>query len=818
MGSLGRRTFLKLAAAAGLTSPSLLLEDLADPARPRGRLLALLGNAPLPPAPSDYPLRPVRFRDVRVTDSFWRPRMEANREVALRYCFDRFENDSGFSLSKLIEAAAYMLDERPDPALAAYVERRVDGLLATLDERVEAPEDSVRVSGHVLEAAAVYPEVTGNPDLLDAVVRLADQMDDVYGPGKETYISGHQGLKMGLVALCRATGDERYWRLAKFFADERGKEDYPRSSQAAAEREYAQDHAPVVEQREAVGHAVRATFQYIAMTDIAALTGDPAYDQAVHRIWEDQTYRKTYLTGGIGSVRYHEKYGEPYELPNFSAWHETCASYGNAVWNHRLALLNRDARYADLLERVLYNSILVGVSLSGDRFFYQNILKCFGDYRRFEWINVPCCPPNVVRMIASVGDYIYATEPETGGLYVNLFVDSDAQVEAGGQPVRVRQETRYPWEGNVRFRIDPEGGRGADFPLHIRMPGWTRNEVMPGDLYRFADVDAGRPVLRVNGEPVSAQPERGWAVVERMWRPGDVVELDLPIPVRKVHARPEVEDDRGRVALQRGPLVYAAEWPENDGRVHRIVVPEGAAFTSEFRPDLLEGVEVIRGRVEAITEDGGGGPAPTEPHELIAIPWYAWANRGMGEMAVWLAREPGKAWLPPSPPPPIARVETSGGVPRVWTGYNDMNDALSAIYDGREPLSSADASHRFFRMRPPVGERAWVVYEFEEPVRVSSSRVYFYDDKRFCRLPDSWRLLYRQDGEWTPVAPRGEYRVDPDRWAELEFEPVVADAVRLEVEPRTILYEAGSIGPPAAMFIEEDIQWRELGLIEWQVT
>ncbi len=812
--SIDRRLFLKAAGAASLLPFPTALERVADAGGPGGPLFAGLDASPLSPVADDYPLRAVRSSRVEITDAFWRPRMDANRAVSLPYCFERF-GDGGFSLSKLIEAAAYMLEERADTELEAYADVRIDGMLTELERSIGTPGQSVRVSGHVLEAATAYAAATGKRRLLDAVVRLADQMDSVYGPGRETYISGHQGLKIGLVALYRATGDERYWRLAKFFADERGRDDYPRTGEYALDRTYAQDHEPVVEQSEAVGHVVRATFLYIAMTDIAALSGDPAYVDAVHRIWEDQTHLKTYLTGGIGSTRFHEKYGDPYELPNLSAWNETCAAYGSAVWCHRLALLDRDARYVDVMERVLYNALLVGVSLRGDRFFYQNPLMSFGDYARFDWINVPCCPPNVIRMLASIGSYVYATDP-SGLLYVNLFTNCDARIELAGVPVPVRQETRYPWDGSVRIVVEPD--REVDFPMYVRIPGWARGEVMPGGLYRFAGDPPEPPALRVAGRTLPVELERGYARIDRTWRRGDTVELDLPMPVRRVLAHESVEDDHRRVALQRGPLIYCAEWPDNGGRALDIVVPDDVAFDSEFRPDLLDGVQVIQGDVEAIREDSRGEDAPTAPHRLTAIPYYAWANRGMGEMAVWMAREPAAAWLPPSLPAPVAAVRTSGGVEKGWTGYNDQNDDLAAIHDGREPINSADQSHRFFRMRPPVGERAWLEYEFGAPVRVSSSRVYFFDDKRFCNLPESWRLLYRDGGVWTPVpAGEGAFTVQEDAWSTIEFEPVVAHALRLEVEPRTVSYEAGQIGPPAAMFIDEDVEWREFGVIEWQV-
>jgi hypothetical protein len=462
---------------------------------------------------------------------------------------------------------------------------------------------------------------------------------------------------------------------------------------------------------------------------------------------------------------------------------------------------------------VLYNGLLVGVSLSGDRFFYQNPLLSYGDYERFEWINVPCCPPNVVRLVASVGEYVYATDSE-GDLWVNLFVRSDAEIPLGGRPVRVRQETRYPWSGDVTLRVDP--GADRSFALHVRIPGWTGDSVMPGGLYRFVDAPGRGPELRVNGQAVPLDVRNGYVRLERVWRTGDVVELGLPMPVRRVAAHPEVVDDRGRVALTRGPLVYCAEWPDNGGRALDLVVPEDVRLDSEFRADLLEGVQVVRGAAQAIERDGVA--VRTVPRELVAIPYYAWANRGMGEMAVWMAAEPDRAWLPPVLPEGVARVTTSGGVEKAWTGYNDQNDDLGAVHDGRDPIDSADQSHRFFRMRPPVGTPAWIEYELVAPTRVSSARVYWFDDKRFCKLPAEWRVLYREDGDWQPVVARGPYEVLKDAYSRVTFEPVTATALRLEVEPRTVSYAAGEIGPPAAMFLDEATEWREIGVLEWQVA
>lgn len=752
----------------------------------------------------------VPASQVRITDEFWTPRIEANRKVSIQAVYDR---SAPRTPAQLIEAAAYMLKERPDPDL----ERRTDGAIsrsiAAMKGRLDNPEQVIRTSGTFLEAAVAYYRMTGKRAALDAAIETANAMAAAYGPGKRTYISGHEGLKIGLLRLHEETRDPRYLDLARFLLDERGKDDYPRTGEYALDRTYAQDHEPVVRQTEAVGHAVRATYLYVPLAELAWLTGRPDYRRASDRIWEDATFRKTYVTGAIGSIRFHEQFGAPYELPNLSAWNETCASYGSIVWNQRMFLLHQDARHLDVLERTLYNGFLDGVSLDGSRFFYQNPLMSYGNYERFEWINTPCCPPNVVRLIASLGNYVYATGPRD--IYVNLFIGSDARATVDGTRVSLRQQTRYPWDGRVRLQIDPE--RAARFGLRLRIPGWTGSQVMPGDLYRF--MDRGREPVRltVNGKPTVVPTVRGFAVIDRTWNAGDVVELNLPMRVRRVIARDEVRDDAGRVALVRGPLVYTAEWPDNGGRALNIVVPDGAALDTEFRHDLLGGVTVITGATQAVARHGDGRPA-AQPHRLVAIPYFAWANRGMGEMQTWLPRSPDLArGTPIVPAPPIAAVRSSGGIEKKVTGYNDQNDDIVAVYDGATPLNSADESHLYFRMRPPVGAAAWIEYEFARPTSVGTSEVYFADDRRFCKLPVSWRVLYKDGSDWKPVAARGEYLVRKDTFNRVAFSPVRTTAVRIEIEPATRHYRSGEIGPPEAMFLTRDIDWRELGVIEWRV-
>lgn len=774
--------------------------------------LIALGFYSFANAGAGYSVQVVPYSQVDITDNFWAPKMEVNRTVSIQHLFKKYEERGRFDSPRVIEAAAYMLAKRSDPALEKYIDALIDKSVAGSPGRGASEDRAIRVSGNFLEAAVAYFQATGKRKMLDAAVKQADAMDAAYGPGKKTYISSHEGLKIGLISLYRQTGDERYWKLAKFFIDERGKEDYPRQGEYALDRTYAQDYMPVIRQTEAVGHAVRAAYLYIPLVDIAAFTGQPEYTTAADKIWEDAVYRKTYVTGSIGSVRFHEQFGAPYELPNLSAWNETCASYGNVLWNNRMFLLHKDARYVDLMERILYNGFLDGVSMKGDRFFYQNPLISYGNYERFDWINTPCCPPNVVRLIASLGSYIYAKEADD--LYVNLFVGSNAKVPLGGTSVKLRQETQYPWEGAVKISVDPD--RAADFTMYVRIPGWTGDQVMAGDLYQFMDTSREPVVLKINGKAINPTMTRGFARITRKWSQGDVVELNMPMPVRRVLANSQVKDDQGRVALERGPLMYCAEWPDNGGHALNLVVSDDAKLKAEFRRDLLNGIEVIAGTVQALSRNGTS--IQTKPHQLVAIPYYAWANRGAGEMSVWLPRRPEKARVTPIvPPDPVAQVRSSGGIEKKWTGYNDQNDDIAAVYDSVDPLNSADESNLYFRMRPPVGQAAWVEYEFKKPTKVSSSEAYFVDDKRFCKLPASWRLVYKDKDQWKPVVTRESFGVAKDQFNRVAFTPVTTTAVRIEVEPKTVHYKSGEIGPPEAMFINKDVDWREFGLIEWRV-
>jgi len=614
----------------------------------------------------DYPITPVPFNRVTITDDFWQPRIETNRRVTIPYEFRMCEetgridnlrkaaglmdgpylgrrfNDS--DVFKAMEAASYSLTQHPDPKLEALMDSLVtligqaqeeDGYLysaRTVDPDNPAPgagsERWIHLQGshelynvgHMYEAAVAYWQATGKRAFLDIALKNADLIDSVFGPGKQQDTPGHQEIEIGLGKLFRVTGEKKYLDLAKFFLDQRGREHdsepYPDSSIYAIYngRPYKQDHLPVLEQREAVGHAVRAAYMYSGMADIAALAGEKSYVAAIDWLWEDVVRGKLYLTGGIGARHTSEAFGDAYELPNREAYTETCASVGNVLWNLRMFLMKGESKYIDVLERTLYNGLLSGVSFSGDRFFYQNPLESTGGYERSGWFDCACCPPNIARFLPSLSGYMYGQRDEE--IFVNLYISSTASLEVGGVPVTLTQETDYPWQGGISISVDPR--QPLRMTMALRLPGWAHNQPVPGDLYTFENVIDDTPLLTVNGEEVAADVRDGYLRVTRTWRSGDTIELALPMPVRRVRSHPAVVPDRGRVALERGPLVYCLEETDNGPDVLESVLSPGANLQAVFKPDLLQGVMTI------------------EAGTLTAIPYYAWANRGAGKMTVWI--------------------------------------------------------------------------------------------------------------------------------------------------------------------------------------
>jgi len=612
-------------------------------------------------------LRAVAFSDVVIADEFWAPRIETNRKVTVPYDFKKCEetgridnfakagglmegdfegiyfNDS--DLYKVIEGAAYSLRSHPDAELEKYVDGVIDKIAAAQWEdgylytfyslprrQPEKRWTDIRnkhelyCAGHFFEGAVAYYQATGKRKILDVAIRLADYIDSVFGPDKRHEVPGHEEIEIGLVKLYRVTGEEKYLKLAKFFIDERGQ-----SGRHEIYGEYYQDHKPVVEQDSAVGHAVRAGYLYCGMADVAALTVEAGYVEALGRIWQDVVSKKLYITGGVGARGGGESFGEDYELPNKTAYCETCAAIANAMWNHRMFLLHGDAKYIDVLERVLYNGFLSGISLSGDRFFYPNPLASDGNYERSPWFDCACCPVNIVRFVPLLPGYAYAQRGDV--LYVNLFIGGSATIKMADNIVGLEQQTRYPWAGDVKITVEPK--RSEKFTICVRIPGWAQNQPVPSDLYRFLDKNFSEANLKVNGESVDLNINKGFVSINRRWKRGDCIELNLPMPIRRAVSHENVKDNAGRTAVQRGPVVYCFEGVDNPKGVAKLILPANAELKAEYYGDLLGGIVTIKGQGK-IQQPQAEGQTRLESIEVVAIPYYAWAHRGKSEMAVWL--------------------------------------------------------------------------------------------------------------------------------------------------------------------------------------
>jgi uncharacterized protein len=620
-------------------------------------------------AAKDYPIKAVPLTAVKITDKFWAPKREINRTVTIPHIMQQNEltgridnflkaakkksgpyqgqryNDT--DVYKIIEAASWSLATHPDPQLDKKVDELIaivaaaqepDGYLYTprsADPANPAPgagperwswlhtSHELYDQGHMIEAAVAHYSATGKRNFLDVAIKSADLMAGVFGPDKRRDVPGHEEVELALVKLYRVTGQQKYLDLAKFFLDERGQKhsvEHPQFEQGNRffmynDLSYRQDQAPVRQQTSAVGHAVRATYLYAAMTDIATLIGD-GLDKVVDALFDDVTQKKMYVTGGLGADGRTEAFGAEYALPN-RAYAETCASIGGMLWYHRLFLREEKTQAYDALERTLYNGYLSGVSLAGSRFFYQNPLVSDGRQERSAYFDVACCPANLARLMEELPGLIYAQDDKQ--VYVNLFIGSEANIVVNGVKVRLTQTTDYPWSGDVTLRVDPE--RPVETSFVIRVPEWTRNPTQSA-LYRFAQAAPDAPALTVGGKSVPLQPDAVTAIVDGKWRKGDVIALKFPMPVRRVLANDKVTENTGKAAIQRGPILYALEAVDNGGSVKDLKVPLETNLTAAFKPDVLNGVEVITGTVGDRT--------------VTAVPYYAWNNRGKGEMAVWV--------------------------------------------------------------------------------------------------------------------------------------------------------------------------------------
>lgn len=619
-------------------------------------------------------IEPVSFSEVNITDNFWKPKIDKVATKTLAACvyqtevatprirnFEKVARNKGekhegifyddSDVFKALEAMAYSLKTHPSAEMEKKCDEWIDKIAAAqqpdgylntwytlkgLGERytdMSMHEDYN--AGHMIEAAVAYFNATGKRKFLDICIKWADHFDNLFGPGKRNWVTGHQELELALVKLYKVTKNIKYLKLADWLLSQRGNKlakgytwtDWKDTA-------YAQDVVPVKEQKEITGHAVRAMYMYTGAADVAAQTGDTDYIKAMRTVWEDVVFRNMYITGGIGSAGSNEGFSQDYDLPNEQAYCETCASVGMVFWNQRMNSLTGNAEYIDILERSLYNAALDGLSLSGDRFFYGNPLASRGQHQRREWFGTACCPANIARLVASLGDYIYAKSEN--GIYVNLFTGSETKIVLGKNEVGVKMETNYPWEGNIKLQIDPV--KKSKFKVYIRIPGWVTNEIVPGGLYTTSSFEGkqGRPRIFLNSNDINASYKNGYAVVESEWKKGDILEIEFPMSIKMIESRPELKQDTNRIAIQRGPIVYCVEGADNNAKAWNIIIPENTKFEVTDYQVLDEKVKAITAIVPVVLVSEDGFFIRTETKKIIAIPYYTWANRGKNEMQVWL--------------------------------------------------------------------------------------------------------------------------------------------------------------------------------------
>ncbi len=760
-----------------------------------------------------YPITPVPFTSVKVTDSFWGQRLDASRKVTIPLAFSkceetgRYENFikavhpsdtikvEGFSFDdtdvyKTIEGASYLLQTYPDEKLVNYIDsvldivaaaQEPDGYLYTPrtmnpkhphawsgDKRWVKEEDlshELYNLGHMVEGAVAHYQATGSTRFLDIAKRYADCVVREVGPGKDqaTVVPGHQIAEMALAKLYVLTGEKKYLDEAKFFLDYRGKTEIKNI--------YSQSHLPVVDQDEAVGHAVRAAYMYAGMADVAALTGDSAYIRAIGNIWDNIVEKKLYITGGIGATSYGEAFGENYELPNMSAYCETCAAIGNVYVNHRLFLLHGKSKYYDVLERSLYNGLISGVSLDGGGFFYPNPLESMGQHQRQPWFGCACCPSNICRFIPSLPGYVYAVKDRN--VYVNLFLSNKSDLTVGGKAVSLEQSTQYPWNGDIQITVNQN--RAGNFALKIRVPGWVRNQVVPSDLYSYTDGKRPGYKILVNGKEVSdaSLTEDGYFTINRKWKKGDKVSVHFDMEPRTVRANQKVEADRGMVAIERGPIVYCAEWPDNDFDIMSALVNQEPNISVKECPDLLYGITELSTDAQTLEFDESG-KLTTKDVRLTLIPYYAWCHRGSGKMRVWLSQDLSST-TPTQPASLASESKLTASKPSA---------ALSAINDRLTPKDENDRSIPYYQLWPSNTSMEWLAYEFAEQSTVQSATVYWFDDAPWggCRVPTSWKIYYKNDSqEWVPVENADKYGVEKGIANTVNFDPVKTTALKLEV-------------------------------------
>ena len=784
----------------------------------------------------DAPIQEVPFTQVHIEDQFWSPRIETNRTVsipsAFKECekngrFDNFalaagmiqgEHQGDFSFDdtdpyKVIEGASYSLAVKYDPKLDHYLDSVItiiaaaqepDGYLTTCVtnkctrlsgwwgssrwEKINSHE--LYNSGHLYEAAVAHYRATGKRTLLDVAIKNADLVCQVFGPneGQKHVPSGHPIIEMALAKLYKVTGNEKYLNMAKYFVEETG-----RGTDGHRLNAYSQDHKPILQQDEIVGHAVRAGYLYSGVADVAALTHDTAYFHALTRLWKNLVSKKLFITGGMGSRPQGEGFGPNYELNNHTNYCETCASIANVYWNYRMFLATGEAKYMDVLERALYNGVISGVSLNGDKFFYDNPLESMGEHERQRWFGCACCPGNVTRFMASVSNYVYATQGND--IYVNLYIQGKSEMKTTDNQVQLVQTTGYPWEGKVSIQVKPE--KESEFAVRLRIPGWLQSTPVASDLYAYT-TPAEKYTLKVNGSTIKPAEGDGYATIVRTWKPDDVIELELPMEVRRIKANDQVEDDRGMLAMERGPIVYCLEGIDQpDSVVFNKFIPADAKIGATFDANLLKGVMVLSGTAKEVAQDGSIKDVPFK-----AVPYSTWNNRGAGQMEVWVADSKDRAV--PTPEPTIASKAKTFNIQAPI--QKDAPESASietpawGVNDQWEPKRSSDISKPYFYWWLKTGSLETLAYEFDQPYTVSNVQVYWLDFDHYdgnYRVPASWKLYYKDGNRWKEVEALNEYGVKKDCYNSLDFKPVKTTGLKIAAQ-----LQEGESG----------------GIIEWKVN
>jgi len=783
-------------------------------------------------------IKEVPFTQVHLNDGFWAPRIEVNRTVsipsAFRECeksgrFDNFalaaqnngnyktdvkEHQGDFSFDdtdpyKVIEGASYALAVKYDKQLDHYLDSVInlialaqepDGYLTTCVtnkctrlsgwwgthrwEKINSHE--LYNSGHLIESAVAHYRATGKKNFLNVAIKNADLVCKTFGPneGQIHRPGGHPIIEMALCKLYKVTGDKRYLEGAKYFVDETG-----RCTDGHAPSMYSQDHKPILQQDEIVGHAVRAGYLYSGVADVAALlkveggklkVEGEKYQEALERIWQNMSSKKLFITGGIGSRAQGEGFGPNYELNSHTAYCETCAAIANVYWNYRMFLATGESKYMDVVERALYNNVLSGVSLSGDKFFYDNPLESDGEHDRQRWFGCACCPGNVTRFIASVPGYVYAYGANGAygaygnmpTIYVNLYAQGTAKIGN----MELEQITQYPWDGKIQIKVVKGGGK---FAIKLRLPGWLKASPLGNNLYTYLD-KASNYSISVNGQQL--YPElHDYITINRKWKKGDVIELNLPMDVRRIVANDNAEDLRGKVALERGPVVFCLEGSDQqDGTVFNKYILNAAAIDAHFEKDLLGGVVVLDGKAKLVEPSGD-----INDTRFRAIPYSTWNNRKPQQMEVWIAATPmATRQTPPTTLASQAQTFSNRGpIQNDAPETAPVDSWAGGVNDQWEPKRSSDTSKPYHYWWLKRGTQESISYKWKESQQVKNVQVYWLDFDHYdgdFRVPASWVLYYEtEDGTWREVEDHEPYTVRKDCYNSVSFKPVKTKGLKI---------------------------------------